>query len=81
MFSRLDAKTVDGVTYGVLTFNPVNRACLPINLSVGFETLVGSVRDNVNAPNAHPNQETSPFEILLPVALSQTYPCPFSLGQ
>ena len=81
IFMQGKFKTVDGVTYDVLTFNSGDRACLPINLSVGFETLVGPVRDYVNAPNAHPNQETFPFEILLPEALSQTYPCPSSLGR
>jgi hypothetical protein len=48
VFLRLDLKTVDGVTYSVWTFNSGVRACLPMNLSVGFETLVGPVRDYVN---------------------------------
>jgi hypothetical protein len=79
MFMRLDTKTVDGVTYDVLTFGLGEKACLPINLPVGLETLVGPIRDYVNSHP--PNQETWPFDILLPLALSQTYPCPSSLGR
>jgi hypothetical protein len=79
MFMRLDAETVDGVTYDVLTFNLGEKARLPFSLPVGFETLVGPILDYVNAHP--PNQETWPFDTLLPLALSQTYPCPSSLGR
>ena len=79
MFVQLKFKTVDGVTYDLLTFGSGEKACLPFNLPVGLETLVGPVRDYLRMQP--PNQETWPFETLLSKALSQTYPCPSSLGQ
>jgi hypothetical protein len=79
MFLQLNGKTVDGVTYDVLTFGLGEKACLPINLAVGFEELAGPVRDYLHAQPT--NQETLPFAILLSKALSQTYPCPSSLGR
>ena len=79
MFLQANFKTVDGVTYDVLMFGNGEKACLGMNLPVGFETLIESVRDYLHAQP--PNQETWSFESLIPKALSQTYPCPSSLGQ
>ena len=79
MFLQLKLKTVDGVTYDVLMFGLGEKACLPMALPVGFETLVEPVRDYLHAQS--PNQETWSFESLIPKALSQAYPCPSSLGQ
>ena len=76
---QLNVKAVDGVTYDVLSFGPGKRACLPINLSVGFETLVEPVRTLVRGPPA--TSDAFPFPLLLGDALSQTYPCPSSLGR
>jgi hypothetical protein len=78
MFLQLNGRTVDGVTYNVLTFALREKACIPINLAVGFEELVGPVRDYLHAQPT--NQGTLPFAILLTKALSQTYPCPSPLG-
>jgi hypothetical protein len=74
-------KTVDGVTYDVLTFGLGAKACFPMKLPVGFEALVAPVRNYLSAHPEHPNQDTFSIELLLPDALSQAYPCPTSLGQ
>jgi hypothetical protein len=79
MFMQFNFKTVDGVTWAVSKFSLSEKACLPFNMPVGFETLVEPVRDYLRAQP--PNQETWPFDSLLPKALSQAYPCPSSLGQ
>ena len=78
MFMQSNVKTVDGVTWAVFLVSG-EKACLPMNLPVGFETLVSPVRDYLLAQP--PNQETWPFVSLMPKALSQAYPCPSSLGQ
>jgi hypothetical protein len=80
MFLQLKLKTVDGVTYDVLMFGLGEKACLPMALPVGFETLVEPVRDYLLHAQSS-NQETWSFEGLIPKALSQAYPCPSSLGQ
>jgi hypothetical protein len=79
MFLQLNGKTVGDVTYDVLTFGLGEKACLPTNLAVGFEELVGPVRDYLHAQRT--NQESLPFAVLPTKALSQTYPCPSSLGR
>jgi hypothetical protein len=81
MFLQPKHKTVDGVTYDVLMFGLGEKACLPMALPVGFETLVEPVRDYLRAPWIRPGEKTWSFEGLLPKALLQAYPCPSSLGQ
>jgi hypothetical protein len=44
MFMQFNFKTVDGVTWAVFLVSG-EKACLPMNLPVGFETLVSPVRD------------------------------------
>jgi hypothetical protein len=78
MFMQFNFKTVDGVTWAVFLVSG-EKACVPMNLPVGFETLVSPVRDYLLAQP--PNQETWPFVSLMPKAFSQAYPCPSSLGR
>jgi hypothetical protein len=81
MFMQSNLKTVDGVTYDLVTFSLGEKACLPMSLPVGVETLVGPVRDYLSAPGTKQGEKTWSLEGLLPKALSQAYPCPSSLGQ
>jgi hypothetical protein len=79
MFMQPNMITVDGVTYSLLTFGILGKACLPIKLSFGYEMLVASVRDYLRTQP--PNPEAWSFGSLLSKSLSQTFPCPSSLGQ
>jgi hypothetical protein len=73
-------KETDGVTWRIYTFASGERACLPINVSVAFETLVAPVRDYPHAhPDGVPGYEALSFVTALPVALHWAYPCPASL--
>jgi hypothetical protein len=82
LFVNSETKTTDGVTWRIYTFGSVpGKACLPLNVPVTFDTLVGPVRDY---PRAHPGAadlgyDKLSFLTVLPIALYRAYPCPSSL--
>ena len=84
IFMQSKFKTTDGVSYLVVAFVGGEKACLPAEMPVGFETLVGAVRSylfKLSDEEKSRNLATHSLDILLPGALSQTYLCPSSLSQ
>lgn len=79
IFRLVNGETVDGITYDVLRFSLSQKACLPINLPLRPEALFELMRGYLSAKL--PDQENWPFADVLSMALSQTYPCPSSLGR
>ncbi len=73
-----DTRTIDGVTWRVLTFEWAghHKACLSQRVPLTFEIVVNPVALYLVE---HPDWGNGPFVGALPYALEEAYPCPVSM--